>query len=157
MIYILAVSNAVTIILFFLSLFHKMNKIVIDIFPLFFLCIQTVGILTLDLKTGKNTEEGFCNQIGAYYLLISLVTLIFLRVNWFIIWIASLIIFGATIVIFAVSLKKNLFQKREDIIILILNLAVFVVSYCIEYLQLKYWLQKKMFDKERKGFMHVIN
>lgn len=129
----------------------------IDIFPICFLCIQMVGILTLDLKTGQENKSGFCNQIGAFNLIISLITLIFLRVNWFFIWIASMIIFLTTFIILSVTLKTKPFDKREDVIILISNFIVYLVSYCIEYRQLKYWLQKQLFDKERRGLMLVMN
>ena len=146
LIFILAGSTLVSMLLFILSLFPNVNKIVIDMFPICFLCMQMLGILTLDFKTdGKYKEAAFCDQIGALNLVLSLITLIFLRVNWFFIWIASLIIFIALTVIFALTLKTNLFQRREDVIILISNLVVYLASYCFEYMQLKYWLQKQLF------------
>jgi len=116
-----------------------------------------VGILTLDLKTVQENKSGFRNQIGAFNLMISLITLIFLRVNWFFIWIASMIIFLTTFIILSVTLKTKPFDKREDMIILISNFIVYLVSYCIEYRQLKYWLQKQLFDKEKRGLMLVMN
>lgn len=68
-----------------------------------------------------------------------------------------MIIFLTTFIILSVTLKTKPFDKREDVIILISNFIVYLVSYCIEYRQLKYWLQKQLFDKERRGLMLVMN
>jgi hypothetical protein len=159
-IYWFSASTFILTLLFLLAVCPKVtNKIVIDIFPICFISIHTIGILLMNyLQTGDLTVQElsddlgqektrqsldyieFCDQIGSFNLLMAVVTLLFLRVNWFFTWVATIVMFITTTVIITVSLKTSLIRKREDAIILLANFLLFLASYCFEYLQIKYWL-----------------
>ena len=164
MIYWFSGSTFILTFLFFLSVCLKVkNKISVDIFPIFFICIHTIGILYLNYLQYKSTDHyygienevelEFCDQIGAFNLLMAIITLLFLRVNWFIIWIATIVMFITTTLTITISGKTKIIGKINDAIILVTNIFVFLASYCFEYLQLKYWLLKKNFEIERIGHM----